>query len=379
MSTFEVYPKDMKKPVKRGIWFAGVLAGLPILIVLSIIILNTVTEFSPVVKSEVKITGRGQAFDPSRRDFTFFTWNIGYAGLGREVDFFYDGGKMTRPEQQQCLAYFSGIQKVIKENNTADFMILQEVDLYSRRAWYVNEYAGLASVLAGYDHGFATNYDCRFVPLPVMDPMGRVIAGLLTFSSMHPGEAFVQYYKSDFPWPTRLVMLKRCYLLFRFRLDCGKDLVVLNLHNSAYDSTGLLRERELTVLDSVMNSEYSRGNFVVAGGDWNSNPRGFDPKTILQGDSVTTIDPPITDAFLPGWTFVYDSLNPSNRFTDMPYRKGITRTTIIDFFVVSPNVEISKIATVPMGFKYSDHEPVLMNIRLKQGSSTSPPDHIKSF
>jgi endonuclease/exonuclease/phosphatase family metal-dependent hydrolase len=126
-----------------------------------------------------------------------------------------------------------------------------------------------------------------------------------------------------------------------------------------------LRKRELAILDSTMKSEFRRGNYVVAGGDWNSNPRGFNVSSIASGDQVTGVDPPIESGFLAGWQFVFDPSQPSNRFADIPYRKGLTRTTIIDFFVVSPNIEVKSVTTISSGFTYSDHEPVVMRIRLK--------------
>lgn len=355
----------MSKPVKLILWSLGVLVGAPLLFLLGFIIYITYTEFSPPVHARVEIGGTGVAPDPSQREFTFFSWNTGYAGLGREMDFFFDGGKRSRPPREKCLQYFDGIKKVIRSNQNADFIFLQEVDIYSKRAWYQDEYTALNSILPGKYHAFVPNYDCKYVPLPLEDPMGRVVGGLVTFSSWLPDDARVQYYNSDFPWPTRLAMLKRCYLLFRYRVDNGKELVIINLHNSAYDSTGALRERELFVLDSLLTMEYSRGNYIIAGGDWNSNPRGFDVKTIRQGDVVTPIEPPIQEKFFRGWQFAFDSLNPSNRFTDIAYQKGVTRTTLIDFFVVSPNVEITSVRTETMEFAFSDHEPVVMEIRLK--------------
>ena len=212
---------------------------------------------------------------------------------------------------------------------------------------------------------YAKNYDCRYIPVPLSDPMGSVVAGLAAFSQFRPLKAEVLYYDAFFPWPTRLAMLKRCYLMFRFGLGNGRQLVIINTHNSAYDSTGALRKRELFLLDSVMQSEYRQGNYVVAGGDWNSNPLGFEISSIISGDKVTGIDPPAESGFLPGWQFVFDPLQPSNRFLDIPYQKGLTRTTIIDYFVVSPNVEVTLKSTIPLGFSFSDHDPVLMAVKLK--------------
>jgi len=355
----------MRKFFKIIIWALGIVVGFLILGVLALLGYLTITEFSPTKHFVIEISGKGREIDSSQRKFTFFTWNIGYAGLACEQDFFYDGGKMVIPEQGQCIQYFDGIKRMVKANDTVDFIFLQEIDAYAKRSWYTDEVAGFAAVLSNFSTVYATNYDCRFVPMPIQEPMGRVVSGLATYSQFKPVQAEVHYYDAFFPWPKRLAFLKRCFVLLRFGLDNGKELVILNTHNSAFDSTGALRKRELSVLDSAMQSEYQRGNYVVAGGDWNSNPRGFNVSSIASGDKVTGVEPPIESGFLPGWQFVFDPSRPSNRFADMPYEKGVTRTTIIDFFVVSPNIEVTRVATIPTGFSYSDHEPVVMEIRLK--------------
>ena len=346
-------------------WVIGTFAGGAILSLLGLIGFLMLTEFAPPKFVIPAIKGTGVKFNPAQRDFTFFTWNIGYAGLGCKEDFFYDGGKNVIPEESRFNHYFDGIKKQVKSSDTIDFMMLQEIDSYAKRSWYNDEVDVVGKTLPSFSMVYVPNYDCRFVPMPLKQPMGRVVAGLATFSKSRPAETGAQYYDAYFPWPTRLVFLKRCYVLLRFGLDNGKDLVVINTHNSAFDSTGMLRKRELFILDFVMKSEYQRGNYVIAGGDWNSNPPGFNISSLISGDLATVVDPPIESDFLPGWQFVFDSCKPSNRFADMPYKKRVTKTTIIDFFVVSPNIEVTHVATIPMGFTFSDHEPVVMGVRLK--------------
>ena len=343
----------------------AIFLGGTILFILGLLGFLMLTEFSPPGHVFPEIKGSGRDFDPSQREFSFCTWNIGYAGMGRETDFFYDGGKMVIPEKEQCSRYFDGIKKQLKASDTVDFIFLQEIDVHAKRSWYTDQFSALAAILPGFSMVFATNYDCRFVPLPIRAPMGRVVAGLATYAHFRPLQAEIRYYDAFFPWPTRLAFLKRCFVMLRFGLDNGKDLVIINTHNSAFDSTGELRKRELAMLDSTMKSEYHRGNYVVAGGDWNSNPRGFKVTSVVTGDRVTSIDPPVESGFLPGWQFAFDPSVPSNRFADIPYIKGVTRTTIIDFFVVSPNVEVKQVATIPSGFAWSDHEPVVMQVKLK--------------
>jgi len=342
----------------------AIIAGLLVLILAGFFFFLMITEFRPVRRSSLAVKGEGKPFDSCQQEFTILTWNIGYAGLGAGADFFFDGGKSVRAGKMQTEQYLGAIEKFISANDSVDFILLQEVDVCSKRSWYINEYERISELLPGFSNTFAANYNCRHIPMPLTEPMGSVLAGIVSFSQIKPYAASVQYFDAMFDWPLRMVLLKRCFTTLRYRLSDGKDLVLINTHNSAYDSIGTLRKRELFILDSVMQKEFHKGNYIIAGGDWNNNPRGFKPSTVLTGDIVTTVEPPIERGFFPGWQFVFDSLFPTNRNLNIPYTKGKTSSTIIDFFIVSPNVEVKMIKTIRMGFRFSDHEPVMMKIKI---------------
>jgi endonuclease/exonuclease/phosphatase family metal-dependent hydrolase len=324
-----------------------------------------VAEFrpAPVIRLAVKGPGTSQEQGPLPSTITFLTWNIGYAGLGKEMDFFYEGGTDVRPAEEACYRYLEGIRKFLSEHGDADFVFIQEADVHSRRSWYTSQVDSVSRTLGDHFCAYATNYRCAFVPVPVRDPMGRVEGGIATFSRLRPDEAVRYGYEAQFPWPQRLVMLKRCFLTERFRLPEGKDLVVINLHNSAYDESGELRNAEIIQLESFIRKEWAKGNYIIVGGDWNSSPRGFDPATITSGDRVRAIAMPPGSGILAGWKCTFDPSRPTNRDVDGPYRKGKTRTTVIDFFVVSPNISVISCETVPTGFECSDHQPVMMKVR----------------
>ena len=75
----------------------------------------------------------------------------------------------------------------------------------------------------------------------------------------------------------------------------------------------------------------------------------------------------IEDAFLPDdWRWVYDPVTPSNRKTKYTYQPGETFVTIIDFFLISPNLKALGIKTLKQDFKFSDHQPVWMEVRLDE-------------
>ena len=53
------------------------------------------------------------------------------------------------------------------------------------------------------------------------------------------------------------------------------------------------------------------------------------------------MEPALDSSFLPtGWKWIYDPAIPTNRDVSEAYKKGRTRTTIIDYFIVSPNLEV---------------------------------------
>lgn len=220
---------------------------------------------------------------------------------------------------------------------------------------------------------FAKNYDVRFVPLPVYNPMGSVLSGMITLSKINPVEAYRYSYHSSYAWPKNVMMLDRCLIYTRYNFSNGKKIIVLNTHNSAFDDAVELREVEAYIIKSIMLDEYARGNYVIAGGDWNRNPPDFNQAKISDGNANCTASPAIDTGFLPkGWKWIYDKSKPSNRNVNEAYKKGKTKTTVIDYFVVSPNVEVLENKTISDDFEFSDHQPVFMRIKLK--TDTIKPD-----
>ena len=74
------------------------------------------------------------------------------------------------------------------------------------------------------------------------------------------------------------------------------------------------------------------------------------------------------DSMLPdGWHFAYDTATPTCRLDNQPYdaESDATQHYVIDGFILSPNVELTGVQTQDDGFRFSDHNPVLLNIRLK--------------
>jgi endonuclease/exonuclease/phosphatase family metal-dependent hydrolase len=281
------------------------------------------------------------------------------------MDFFYEGGTRIKPEKKEFTGYMEGIFQCLSSMDSVDFIFLQETDIYSKRSYFIDEVTKISKIFPGRCSLFAKNYDSRFVPMPLDNPMGRVVSGIACYPEYKPITAERIDFGTRFSWPKQLVLLKRCIMVMRYKLTSRNELVIINLHNSTFDKGGKLRKKELKKLHSFLLAEYSKGNYVITGGDWNTNPRGFRPESVISGDLVKAIDPALDSTFLPEWKFAFDPSAPSNRDVDMPYQKGKTKTTIIDFYVVSPNVEVKAVHTIATGFKFSDHQPVIMKVTLK--------------
>jgi hypothetical protein len=102
------------------------------------------------------------------------------------------------------------------------------------------------------------------------------------------------------------------------------------------------------------------------GGDWNQTPAGFQPE--FEHNIFDTIQLVyIEEGYLPGdWTWLYDSTIPTNRRVAKPYDQAISLTTVIDYYLLSPNIIPVDIQGVNLGFVHSDHHPVLAKIKLKE-------------
>jgi len=116
-----------------------------------------------------------------------------------------------------------------------------------------------------------------------------------------------------------------------------------------------------------MSEERAKGNYVIAGGDWNHAILGsltLYPSVQQVPDWVAELK----DSDLPeGFSVVApDNLTnvPTCRGDDIPYEKDKTYTTTVDGWIVSDNV-VATARNIDTQFAYSDHNPVLLSFTLK--------------
>lgn len=299
----------------------------------------------------------------SQDTVSMLIWNIGYAGLGDDMSFFYDGGKQVRTPKARLEDNLQGITDVLNDYEDIDFYLLQEVDVASKRSYHTDQFRRIHNHLSAHHGYFALNYRVQFIPVPLTSPLGKVTSGLATFSSHLPSRVTRYDFAGEYGWPRKLFMLERCFVALRVPVANGRELVVVNTHNSAYDQ-GKLKNKEMIELKQFLLSEYEKGNYLIAGGDWNQYP----PSLSSNPDKAPGLDPDkttvIPSGFMPeGWQWVYDPKTPTNRSLERPYSESSAKA-VIDYYLASPNVTPLKVETRNMDFLHSDHHPVYALFRL---------------
>lgn len=345
----------MKKVLKLVLIILMVPAALFVIF----IAYSSITEYQPD-ETEILFEQHGVVPTLKKDTLSFLTWNLGFCGLNREMDFFYDGGSKTRPDKDISIANQKRMTSFIASNDTLDFIFLQEVDIEAKRSYGQNHYDSIRTNLPEYISVFGKNFDVFYIPAPVLDPVGNVLSGISVFTKHIPYEAYRRSLPGNYSWPKRIFMLDRCSVILKFKISDDKDLVVLNTHNSAYDD-GSLRNVQMTFFDSILKKEYEAGNYVIAGGDWNLNPKGYTNPSKNKKYTPGMIP----DWFLPEWKIVYDGSLNTSRSIETTYNPETTPTTLIDFFIVSPNIEAVSIKGIDLGFESTDHQPVIASFVLK--------------
>ena len=100
----------------------------------------TIVEYRPA-HSETASRGNYESSQTvPRQTLRILTLNTGYGGLGRDADFFMDGGKGVNPEsEEQVRENMSGIEDILRSAN-ADLILLQEVDTGSKRSYQLDQW-----------------------------------------------------------------------------------------------------------------------------------------------------------------------------------------------------------------------------------------------
>ena len=350
----------------RAIQAACGAAALAFLIVAAFLLFLTVTDYRPEYKTKLAVENNAGDRIKINEELTIVTSNVGYGAMDDEMDFFLDGGKRSRAkDRDRVLRNIKGIIDVIS-SVAPDFVLAQEIDLPSTRSYRVNEYDLFKAAFKRHGTSFAIDLKIPWIPVPIWEPHGRVLAGEATFSD----KKIVFSERISLPieesWPRRLWALDNCLLETRYAVADRRDLVIYNAHLSAYDKGGGIRKKQLDLIGRLLEEAAARGDYVILGGDFNHAIPGSDASKFSAKEPAPDWYQEMPRDFNPrGYRCVFDQKVATNRTAGTPYIKGDNFLSIVDGFMVSDNIEVVKTAGIDAQFRYSDHNPVAMTFRLK--------------
>lgn len=305
----------------------------------------------PSLENAEITSGQGTNIQASSR-LSVVTWNIGYAGMGRDSDFVFDLGEQRRPLSGELVDLnLQAIQQRLPSLD-ADLYMLQEVAKPSWVTYQRDVLGGVTSALPEYDWIFGADIDTRYVPPPFGVKAGNMILSRLNLSS---AERRGLPLEPNF----KLGIFRKGYRMHIVRIDEQRSWVFINIHLSTFDSEeDDVRRKQVSALIEFAESEYEKGNHVVIGGDWNL--RLTDTEFPHQTDDRFRFwirDFP-QELVPDGWRWAVDESVPTVRTAHQPYVKGDNYVLTIDGFLTSPNVNVLEVEGLDLNFEHTDHHPV---------------------
>ncbi len=317
--------------------------------------------------------------------FTVMTYNTGFGAYSPDYSFFMDTGVMD-DGTEVVGKYAKGRDKAdvkknvdgqtdIIKNADADFYFLQEVDEKADRSYGINMKSVFSAAFENRSATYAENFHTANLFYPFNDPIGRTDAGILTLSSYNIQSAVRRSFPLTDNFIDKLFDLDRCFAVHYLPLEgSDKFLVLINLHMSAYDKGGAVRAQQLEMINGVLKEERAKGNYVVAGGDFNhcliADYFESDEQALSHFESRQQVPEWVKNSVLhnselaEGFRIASDKDVATCRGADIPYEKGVNYTNTIDGFIVSDNVEVVAVNTLNTEYAFSDHNPVVLKFAL---------------
>ena len=282
------------------------------------------------------------------------TYNIGYCGMDKSQRKTSNGIKLSKHfKREKSFDNLISITNTIKELDS-DFYMLQEVDKDSSRSMKTNQIEHFTSDLINYNSSFAYNYNAKYVPFPLNNPVGGTHSGLLNLSKYKFSKSERYQLDGQEKYPKSIFYLKRCMLINEYEVTKTKKLYLINLHFSSYDKDNLFRTEQFHDMLHYIEDLYDgKKNYIIVGGDFNF---------ILDKSKINETTPLWLSAF-PEELYqskfkpVFDAKKTTMKGSDdLEYG--------IDGFIVSPNVKVVKCNVVDDGFEHSNHNPVTLTFKL---------------
>lgn len=290
-------------------------------------------------------------------ELSILTFNIGYAGMGKDADFILDGGQQRRPRDKSLIENNLAAIVAWLAGADADVLLFQEVARPSFSTYGMDVLEALRDAVPDTAWTFSPDIMTSFVPPPV-----RTVIGNASFSrvAVASAEARGLPLEPEFQFG----LFRKGYRAHVLRLSGPSAWTVVNVHLAAFDSSDdAIREKQLATVLAFAQDEYRAGRHVVVGGDFNMRLLATDFPHATAAEHLFWIRNLPRDSLPKGWRVAADPRVPTVRTAHQPYMPGLNYTTIIDGFLLSPNVDLVEVRTADLKFSHTDHHPVRVVVR----------------
>ena len=198
------------------------------------------------------------------------TWNIRF-GAAR-IPFFGDScGDRVLMTQAETEGYLNSIVDYINSTEP-DILLLQEVDISSKRSAYVNQLQYILDRTHLNYGAYASMWNAEIIP---SDGLGKVDAGNAVLSrwKITDAERIQLPLRTDQDDLTQYFYLRRNILKAKIALDEENEIYAVNIHATAF-ATDDTKQKHITRYKEVLDDLDLLGATFVTGGDLNSVPPG---------------------------------------------------------------------------------------------------------
>ncbi len=227
-----------------------------------------VTEFSNT-ESPKEYAAKTLAAPPNKDTLTVVTWNIRF-GIGRANWFGDSCGDLVLFDDETIKNGLELLALQIAEMD-ADVLLLQEVDIDSKRSAYIDQVQWLLDHTSMNYGVYASMWQVQFVP---SDGLGRVNTGnaILSKWPLSEAERVQLSLRGDQDALTKAFYVRRNVLKAVVNYP-GNPFWAVDIHASAFSNDDTKQKQFLEFKD-VLDEINAKGELFVAGGDLNELPPG---------------------------------------------------------------------------------------------------------
>ena len=364
------------KIFKRVLLVLAILIGIIVLVVGAYVIYMQASYYRIEDNLEIEISNNQEELVNKNQEYEIVTYNVGFGAYSSDYSFFMDSGYMedgtkVTGKYGKCRSYEEAYRNITKscellKNLDSDFIFIQEVDTPCYRSRNLDEKGIFEEYFSSYSSSYAINYHSGFVMFPFNDPLGIGNSGILSLSRFKMESSIRKSLPISTSFISKFTDLDRCINIMRYKV-LDKELVMINVHLSAYDSGGVYRKKQIALLNEILEVEHAKENYVIVGGDFNqdiANTIGKFSGHQLRPDWVEEID---ISEITEGYSFAADDSIGSCRAAEIVYEEGVNYLVTVDGFIVSDNISVISVKNIYEGneFLYSDHLPAVMKFKLQ--------------